>query len=144
MGIMVADFYLVRRTKIKLSDLYKRDGCYFYYYGINLRVVPAWVIGWAPTIGGMILNAKADTTGPRALYELFYINFFYGFFSSALVFYLTNLLFPADNVGHVDDVDVFGTFTPEEAKKMGCVPYQSDDSSLAEAKESKRSSDVVD
>jgi NCS1 family nucleobase:cation symporter-1 len=78
MGIMVADFYLVRRTKIKLSDLYKADGCYSYYHGINWRAVPAWVVGWAPTIGGLILNAKADTTGPRVLYELFYVSFFYG------------------------------------------------------------------
>jgi len=144
MGIMVADFYLVRRTKIKLSDLYKGDGCYSYYHGINWRAIPAWVVGWSPTIGGMIFNARADPTGPRVLYKLFYVGFFYGFFSSALVFYLTSLLFPMENVGYVDDVDVFGTFTPEEARKIGCAPYQSNDSSLTGAGESKRNSDAAD
>lgn len=80
MGIMVADFYLVRDRRIKLSDLYKTDGSYHYWHGVNWRAIPAWVIGWAPTIGGMVLNVNADTTGPRALYELFDISFFYGDF----------------------------------------------------------------
>jgi NCS1 family nucleobase:cation symporter-1 len=78
MGIMVADFFLVRHMKIKLSDLYKGKGCYYYTYGVNWRALPAWLVGWGPTLGGMIYNAKADPTGPRVLFKLFYVSFFYG------------------------------------------------------------------
>ena len=49
-----------------------------------------------------------------------------------------------DNIGYIDDVDVFGTFTPEEARKIGCAPYQNNNSSLVEVEESKRNSDVDD
>lgn len=45
-----------------------------------------------------------------------------GFFSSFVVFYLTNLLFPVPGCGEMDEVDVYGTFTEAEAKKLGCAP----------------------
>jgi nucleobase:cation symporter-1, NCS1 family len=78
MGIMVADFYLIRHMKVKLSDLYKLHGSYQFYHGVNWRAFPAWIVGWAPTVGGLALTANLKTTGPRALYELYYVAFFYG------------------------------------------------------------------
>lgn len=75
---MVADFYFVRHRQVKLSDLYKIDGSYHFWHGVNWRAFPAWIIGWGPTIGGMALNVKGDGSGPRVLYQLFYVSFFYG------------------------------------------------------------------
>lgn len=45
-----------------------------------------------------------------------------GFFASLVVFYLTNLLFPVQGRGEMDKVDFYGTFTEDEARKIGCAP----------------------
>lgn len=34
-AILVSDFWLVRRRKLKIPDLYKRDGIFWYHFGLN-------------------------------------------------------------------------------------------------------------
>src|ERR1700751_571292 len=46
-GVMIADYFLVRRAHLKLDDLYRRNGVYEYDNGINLRAVAALVVGIA-------------------------------------------------------------------------------------------------
>lgn len=53
-----------------------------------------------------------------------------GFFISATVFYLLNLAFPVPDMDQIDDVDIYGTFTEAEARRIGVIPL-SDDASLA-------------
>jgi len=38
-GIMISDYWIVRRRKIKLSDLYhgRKDGVFFFWHGVNWR-----------------------------------------------------------------------------------------------------------
>jgi nucleobase:cation symporter-1, NCS1 family len=87
MGIMVADFYLVRRMKVKLSDLYKLHGSFYFWHGINWRAFPAWIVGWGPTVGGLAFTANPNKKGPRVLYELYYVAFFYGPYKRAISLY---------------------------------------------------------
>lgn len=42
-----------------------------------------------------------------------------GFFISALVFYILNAMFPVRNMDQVDSVDIYGTFSAAEARRMG-------------------------
>lgn len=44
-----------------------------------------------------------------------------------MAFYLTNLLFPVGGRGEIDEVDVYGTFTVDEARKIGCIPLKLED-----------------
>lgn len=78
-GIMTADFYLVRRRKIHLSHLYRpHDSIYWFTFGFNWRAVPAWLCGWAPTVGGLAYAARGSGDGPKVLYELYYMAFLLG------------------------------------------------------------------
>ena len=78
-GVMCCDFFLLRRQKIQLSHLYRtKDTNYWYWHGVNWRVLPAWFCGWAPTVGGLIVTVRGSTTAPKALYELYYMAFFFG------------------------------------------------------------------
>lgn len=78
-GVMCADYYVLRRQRIKLTNLYHPEGSvYWFTYGVNWRVIPAWVLGWAPTIGGLIVSVGGKKTAARALFELYYIAFFLG------------------------------------------------------------------
>jgi NCS1 family nucleobase:cation symporter-1 len=49
-GILVADYWLVRRHKWKILDLYSNTGIYWYFYGLNWRAFLAFCIAWAPAM----------------------------------------------------------------------------------------------
>ena len=42
-----------------------------------------------------------------------------------MVFYVVTVAFPVSGMGDIDDVDTFGTFTPDECKRMGIAPLHS-------------------
>ncbi|WNM31329.1 NCS1 family nucleobase:cation symporter-1 [Streptomyces sp. Li-HN-5-11] len=51
-GILVADYWIVRRTRLALGELYQSGGRYWYTGGWNLRAVAAFVIGGILAVGG--------------------------------------------------------------------------------------------
>ncbi|KAL2032241.1 hypothetical protein VTO58DRAFT_105413 [Aureobasidium pullulans] len=122
MGVMVVDFYLLRKGRIQLSHLYRtKDTSYWFTKGVNWRAIPAWVCGWAPTIGGLVVTVGGSSSPPRGLVKLYYMAFLVGFFVSGTVFYLLNWIFPYPGMGEYDEVDVYETFTPREAASLGVV-----------------------
>jgi NCS1 family nucleobase:cation symporter-1 len=54
-GIMICDFYLVRRRKLIVDDLYLRDGEYEYSGGFNWRGLGALCIGTAVALIGLLV-----------------------------------------------------------------------------------------
>src|ERR1019366_5697797 len=56
-GVMIADYFLVRRAHLKLDDLYRRNGIYEYNNGINLRAVAALAVGIAVALLGLVIPA---------------------------------------------------------------------------------------
>ncbi|HXK01621.1 MAG TPA: NCS1 family nucleobase:cation symporter-1 [Verrucomicrobiae bacterium] len=54
-GVMIADYFLVRRSRLNLADLYRRNGIYEYENGINKRAVAALVIGAAVALLGLVV-----------------------------------------------------------------------------------------
>jgi NCS1 family nucleobase:cation symporter-1 len=52
---MIADYFLVRRSHLKLDDLYRRNGVYEYDNGINLRAVAALTIGIVVALLGLVI-----------------------------------------------------------------------------------------
>ncbi|GAA5852070.1 hypothetical protein JCM8547_000148 [Rhodosporidiobolus lusitaniae] len=50
--ILFTDWYLVRRGKVDVRQLYNPKGCYAYFYGVNLRAVAAWICAMAPNLPG--------------------------------------------------------------------------------------------
>ncbi|KAK7951233.1 uncharacterized protein PG986_006961 [Apiospora aurea] len=133
MGVMVCDYFVLRRQKIKLTHLYHPDGSdYWFSHGVNWRVIPCWVAGWAPTIGGLIVTARGDTDAPDAVHELHFIAFFIGFFISFVLFYGVNKLSPLPHLGEIDEVDNYGTFTAQEAARLGVLPVQDAEETLSD------------
>ncbi|KAI1107570.1 uracil permease [Jackrogersella minutella] len=124
-GLMAADFYILRGRKIRLSHLYSTENSsYWYWHGINWRAPVAWVCGWVPTIGGLVVTVNQTTDAPRALFELYFMAFFIGFFISATIFLILNKLSPVAGMGEYDEVDVYGTFTAKEAAALGVIPVE--------------------
>jgi NCS1 family nucleobase:cation symporter-1 len=54
-GIAIADYWLVRKRRLDLAQLYKPTGIYAYARGFNLRAVGALVVGWGIALMGYFL-----------------------------------------------------------------------------------------
>jgi NCS1 family nucleobase:cation symporter-1 len=53
-GILIVDYYLLRRCQLDLPALYRRQGRYWYQAGFNTAAVIAFVLGIAPCIPGFL------------------------------------------------------------------------------------------
>lgn len=79
MGLMATDYYLVRRRRIRLGDLYNpENSIYWYTWGVNWRAIPAWICGWIPTIGGLVVTVNNDPNAPRELHMIYFMAFLIG------------------------------------------------------------------
>jgi NCS1 family nucleobase:cation symporter-1 len=58
-GILIADYWVVRRRELSPVDLFKLDGCYTYSGGFNPRAILALVLAVVPVIPGFL---RAATT----------------------------------------------------------------------------------
>lgn len=54
-GIAIADYWLVRKRRLNLAQLYEPAGIYSYVGGFNLRAIGALAIGWATALLGLVV-----------------------------------------------------------------------------------------
>ena len=78
-GVLIADYWLVRKQQLVLEDLYLPRGAYTYRNGWNWIAVVATLAGCALAWGGLVVPA---------LKPLYSYAWFVGFFVSAAVHYL--------------------------------------------------------
>jgi NCS1 family nucleobase:cation symporter-1 len=76
-GIMIADYFVVRKRFLTVDALYRRGGIYEYRHGINYRAMFALACGIAVALVGLVLPPL------RWLYDYAW---FVGFFISAGVY----------------------------------------------------------
>ena len=120
----VVDYWIIRSQRVKLSDLYRPDSSSIYWYtgGFNLRAFGAWAVGWAPQLPGFIATVNPSVKVPAACMNMYFLAFPLGFAISSVIYYGICKVFPIVGAGDIDDVDYYGTFTPEEAMKLGVAP----------------------
>ena len=63
-GVLIADYWYVRRTSLRLADLYKPSGVYSYVRGWNWKAVAALIVGIVFAIGGSYTAAGTDGPFP--------------------------------------------------------------------------------
>lgn len=120
-GIQIADYWIIRGRRLKLSDLYHNhpDGVFYYYKGINWRSFVSWIVGWGSQIPGFAHAVNKNIDVPLACTRLYYLAYPLGFVISFLAHLALNKAFPPKGLGTIDAVDYYGTFTPEEAARLG-------------------------
>ena len=91
-GVLIIDYWLVRKKQLELGDLYRTRGTYKYTAGWNWRAVVATLLGCAVAWAGPLL-ARAGLVVP--LLQMFYdYAWFVGFGASALSYWLLMKLSP--------------------------------------------------
>jgi NCS1 family nucleobase:cation symporter-1 len=88
-GIMIADYFVVRRRQLNVGALYDETGEYRYTNGISLAAVVAFVLAVLPNLPGFFVTIKAiaPTSVPGPLVEVYNYAWFVGF-ALAFVIYL--------------------------------------------------------
>jgi NCS1 family nucleobase:cation symporter-1 len=56
-GILIADYWIVRRRNLSLADLFKLDGCYAYENGVNRSAIVVLIVSILPVTPGFIRAA---------------------------------------------------------------------------------------
>jgi len=88
-GIMIADYFFVRRGVLVLDDLYRRGGAYEYRGGVNWVAMLAFVLGVLPNLPGFI-GALGGRPASGFFGGVYNWAWFVGFIVSAAV-YLTGM-----------------------------------------------------
>jgi nucleobase:cation symporter-1, NCS1 family len=87
-GIMIADYYLIRKQNLHVDDLYRHRGQYSFGNGFNKNAIIALLCGILPNVPGFLLQIKliSSTAFPEWISQLYNYAWFVGFFVSGFVY----------------------------------------------------------
>lgn len=99
-GIMIADYYFIRRQQLQLNELYSHQGQYGFRNGFNSAAIVALLAGVLPNIPGFLLQIKliSATTFPVWVSNLYNYAWFVGFFISGIIYMLLMRNYKGRNV----------------------------------------------
>ncbi|GJC94418.1 NCS1 nucleoside transporter [Colletotrichum higginsianum] len=125
-GIMMTDYFVVRRQKIEMSQLYtgSKEGAYWYTYGFNWRAFVAWVVCFVPAMPGMIAAVNPSVKISDGLYKYYLGNYIFGFLEAGTLYAVLTFVFKPKRIGYQDDFDIYGTFDDDVAIKKGMAPFE--------------------
>jgi NCS1 family nucleobase:cation symporter-1 len=89
-GIMIADYYFIRKQKLEAAELYSHAGRYSYGNGFNSNAILALLIGILPNIPGFLVQVKVSSADvvPAWISDLYNYAWFVGFFLSGFVYWM--------------------------------------------------------
>lgn len=89
-GIMIVDYYFIRRQKLEVEDLYNTHGIYRFSNGFNTSAIAALLIGIVPNVPGFLTTIKviAADAVPEWVSGLYHYAWFVGFGISGLVYWI--------------------------------------------------------
>jgi NCS1 family nucleobase:cation symporter-1 len=154
-GVMMADYYIIRRQRIEVSQLYtgSPEGAYWFNYGFNWRAIISWVVCFAPALPGMIatINPAMEVsegwinyyrgnslfgTPTHFLFDKYKIsNSIIGFIEAAALYTAICFIFKIERAGLQDSVDIYGSFSAEDARRKGMEPFKGKSITAADSDE---------
>lgn len=89
-GIMIADYYFIRKQKLNVDHLYNVRGIYSFGNGFNHKAILALILGIMPNLPGFLVQVKlvAEDAFPAWITGLYHYAWFVGFFISGICFLL--------------------------------------------------------
>jgi NCS1 family nucleobase:cation symporter-1 len=90
-GILIADYWLLRRRELSLPDLFDTNGAYRYSNGINWKAIAALVLSILPVIPGFIRAATTpggQVANPTPFDTIYTYAWFVTFGLSAIIYLL--------------------------------------------------------
>ena len=93
-GVMISDYYFVRRGYLEVKELYndRKTGPYYFIWGINWRAYAAYIAGILINVVGFAGAVGREV--PIGATYIYNLNFFCGFIVSAIMYWGLCKLFP--------------------------------------------------
>jgi len=82
-GIILVDYFLIRRTTLNLNALYQRHGAYTYFNGYNPKAIAALILGVLPNIPGFLVQVKI--WNPNTVFQFLVPLYHYAWFIGLLI-----------------------------------------------------------
>lgn len=94
-GIVISDYFIVRKRQYHLGDLYNGtdSSAYWYTFGFNWRGFTAWTMGLWPVLPGFAREIEGVSSG-NSWDHLYDITYFYGFFIALSTYWALHTAFP--------------------------------------------------
>jgi NCS1 family nucleobase:cation symporter-1 len=89
-GIMIVDYFFIRRQQLNAEELYRSEGAYTYSRGFNRIAILSLLAGILPNLPGFLLQIKIVSANafPVWISALYNYAWFVGFLVSGLVYFL--------------------------------------------------------
>ncbi len=89
-GILIADYYFIRKQTLNVNELYSHTGQYSFSNGFNRYAIIALLLGIMPNVPGFLLQIKlvSPTAFPEWIAHLYNYAWFVGFFVSGILYIL--------------------------------------------------------
>jgi NCS1 family nucleobase:cation symporter-1 len=111
-AILIVDFWLIRKTKWVIPELYKPGGIYWFTGGLNWRAFVAYFLGMWPALPGLV-NVVSGLEVAVTWRRFYQSSFFFGYFVSGGLFLLFGTLFPPLGLSVQVNFNVDGTIVVE-------------------------------
>lgn len=86
-GIMITDYYILKKQKLNLHDLYKTHGIYYYTKGFNWQAFTAFFLGVVPLMPGFAKSID-NTLNVGNAWQVYTFAWLFGFSTSSTTYYL--------------------------------------------------------
>jgi len=90
-GIMIVDYFLVRKQKLSVEELYTEEGRYWFKNGFNFNAIFAMTLGILPNVPGFLATVNlVSSTHLEGFVELYHYAWFVGLAVSATAYFFAN------------------------------------------------------
>ena len=93
-GIIIIDYFFLRKTEIHVEELFRKKGRYYYWKGWNVVALVALVLGVAPNVPGFLAAAGVVDSVPSFFSSLYTYAWFVGFGISGLLYWIGMITVP--------------------------------------------------
>jgi NCS1 family nucleobase:cation symporter-1 len=97
-GVLLADYMVLRKTRLDLAGLYRKEGPYWYSSGFNWLAIIAMVLGILPCIPGFLMQVSERFSDfPEIWSDLYHYAWFISFGVSFVTYLALMKLFHGDH-----------------------------------------------
>ncbi len=101
-GVMICDYWVIRKQRLSLRDLFLENGVYSYTKGVNWRAVAAMTLAMLPVLPGF-LRAATTPGGAVANPNFFDTIYTYAWFVTFGISFIVYLMLMQDDASRVKD-----------------------------------------
>jgi NCS1 family nucleobase:cation symporter-1 len=99
-GIMIADYFVIRKRQLNVAELYKTGGEYSYTSGFSIVAIVALIVSVLPNLPGFLVNIKVLSAEkvPSIFLTMYHYAWFIGFALAFTIYTVARQICPSASV----------------------------------------------